>query len=260
MTHLSFSSAVVAIASPLLVLSFYPAPAGENTAVPAPSSLQQAAAAPAAQGAPNTLTPDEIQAGWKLLFDGKTTAGWRGYKMTTMPPEWMAMDGTLMKSRRTEDIVTVQIFSDFELSFEWRVAPAGNAGVFYRGTEEYNRVYWSTPEYQLADDALTPDSRNPLTSAGSVYGFYPSTKGVAKAANEWNVGKIVARGKHVEHWLNGVKLAEFEFWSPDFEAKYQASKFRPYPNFGRAASGFIAIQGDHNGELSLRNIKIRELK
>jgi hypothetical protein len=170
------------------------------------------------------------------------------------------MDGTLMKAKTTEDIVTVQKFSDFELSLEWKVASAGNAGIFYRATEEYSRVYWSAPEYQLAEDSLTPDSRNPLTSAGAVYGFYPSTKGVARPANEWNVARIVEKGSHVEHWLNGVKLAEYEMWSPDFTAKYEASKFKPYPDFGRAASGFIAIQGDHNGELSLRNIKIREIK
>ncbi len=249
------SLVAIALAGPLLALATNRAqsqePSGWRVRVPS----QQVA-----QPAPNTLTPEEVKEGWKLLFDGKTTTGWRGYKLTTMPPEWMAMDGTLMKSLRTTDIVTVDKYADFELSFEWKVASAGNAGVFYRATEEYNRVYWSTLEYQLADDALTPDSRNPLTSAGSIYGFYPSTKGIAKAANEWNVARIVAKGAHVEHWLNGVKLAEAELWSPEFDAKYQASKFKPYPNFARATSGFIAIQGDHNGQLSLRNIKIRELK
>jgi hypothetical protein len=209
---------------------------------------------------PNTLTAEEKGAGWKLLFDGKTTSGWRGYRMKTMPPAWKVVDGVLTKNGPTEDIVTTQTFSDFELVFDWKLGPAGNSGVFYRGTEQYGRVYWSTPEFQLADDSLTPDSRNRLTAAGAVYGFYPAAKGIAKVANNWNSSRIVAKGTHVEHWMNGVKLAEYEFWSPDFTAKFKASKFRDSTQFGRSMSGFIAVQGDHNGVLSLRNIKIRPLK
>ena len=209
---------------------------------------------------PNALTPAEKAAGWKLLFDGITTNGWRGYHMTTMPPAWKVVDGVLTKSGSTEDIVTTQSFTDFELAFDWMLGPGGNSGVFYRGTEEYVRVYWSTPEYQLADDSLTPDSRNPLTAAGAVYGFYPAPRGVAKTANNWNSARIVVKGSHVEHWMNGVMLASYEFWSPDFEAKYKANKFKAWPNFARSKSGFVAIQGDHNGQLWLRNIKIRELK
>jgi hypothetical protein len=214
-----------------------------------------------AQSVPhNTLSASEQSQGWKLLFDGKSTAGWRGYQMKEMPPQWMAMDGTLMKSRRSEDIVTVAPYGDFELTLEWKMGPGGNSGIFYRGTEEYNRVYWSAPEYQLADDSLAPDGKRAITSAGAAHSLYPAVKGIVKPANEWNTTRIVARGPHVEHWLNGVKFFEYEFWSPDFEAKYKASKFNVWPNFGRATSGLIAIQGDHNGELALRNIKIRELK
>ena len=213
-----------------------------------------------AASVPNTLTAAERAAGWKLLFDGKTTNGWRGYHMKTMPPAWKVVDGVLTKSGPTEDIITTQTFSDFELAFDWKLGPAGNSGVFYRGTEQYGRVYWSTPEYQLADDSLTSDSRNRLTAAGAVYGFYPAARGIAKFANNWNSARIVAKGAHVEHWMNGVKLAEYEFWSPEFTAKYKASKFRDSTGFGRAPSGFVAVQGDHNGVLSLRNIKIRTLK
>jgi hypothetical protein len=93
-----------------------------------------------------------------------------------------------------------------------------------------------------------------------VYGFYPSKRGVDKPSGEWNSTRIVVKGAHVEHWLNGVQIASYEQWSPDFTAKYATSKFKPYPNFARAKSGFIAIQGDHPGTLALRNIKIRELK
>jgi len=217
------------------------------------------AAGQAATGA-NTLTAAEQRAGWKLLFDGTTTTGWRGYKMTTMPALWTVENGTLGKSRGTQDIVTTQTFTNFELTLEWKIGPGGNSGIFYRGTEEYDHVYWSAPEYQLADDSLTPDSKDLNTSVASIYGFYPSKRGINHRANEWNTTRIVVNGAHVEHWLNGTLIASCEEWSPEFTAKYEKSKFKPYPNFARAKSGFIAIQGDHPGTLALRNIKIRELK
>jgi hypothetical protein len=121
-------------------------------------------------------------------------------------------------------------------------------------------VYWSSPEYQLADDSLTPDSRNPPERAGSAYDFYTPPLGVVHNANVWNSTRIVVNGSHVEHWANGVKLVEYDYWSPEFTDKYQKSKFKSYPDFARAKTGFIAIQGDHPGTLLLRNVKIRELK
>lgn len=221
-----------------------------------------------ANAAPNTLTSGEKKAGWKLLFDGTTMNEWRGYKMTTMPPEWAIVDGTLTKTKTTEDIVTREQFGDFEFMIDWKVALRGNSGIFYRATENESRVYWSAPEYQLAEDSLTPDSRNIMTSAGAVYGFYPSIRGVAKRANEWNTTRIVAKGAHVEHWLNGKLIAQYEMWSPEWNLKLygvpndstkKPLKFAPYKDFAKAKSGYIAIQGDHNGALSLRNIKIRVL-
>lgn len=217
----------------------------------------------------NTLSAAEKKAGWKLLFDGTSMNAWRGYQMKEMPAEWAIVDGTLSKTKTTEDIVTRDKFGDFELLIDWKVAPRGNSGIFYRATEDEKRVYWSAPEYQLAEDSLTPDSRNIMTSAGAVYGFYPSIRGIAKRANEWNTTKIVAKGSHVEHWLNGTLIAQYEMWSPEWNIKLRGDptdstkkplKFAPYPNWGMAKSGYIAIQGDHNGALNLRNIKIRELK
>jgi hypothetical protein len=198
--------------------------------------------------------------GWRSLFDGKSTSQWRGYRSESVPTGWYVQDGLLMKDKGTEDIITRETFGDFELSLDWRIAKGGNAGVFYRGTEEYDHVYWSAPEYQLLDDANAADGRSRLTSAGADYGLYPSPAGVLKPAGEWNTTRIVAKGAHVEHWLNGTRLLEYELWSPDWEAKVKASKFKDWPNYGRAKRGVIAIQGDHNGQLALRNIKIRELR
>jgi hypothetical protein len=196
---------------------------------------------------------------WKVLFDGKNMDSWRGYKMQTMPPEWKIVDGTLTKSKSTEDILTKDEYADFEFEVDWKLDKGGNSGIFYRGSEEFDHVYWSAPEYQLLDDANAPDGKNPLTSAGSAYGLYAPPRGVVKPAGEWNRTRIVVKGPHVEHWLNGKKVVEYELWSPDWEAKVKASKFNAWPKYGRAKMGHIAIQGDHNGALTLRNMRVRTL-
>ena len=142
---------------------------------------------------------------------------------------------------------------------EWKLAKGGNSGLFYRGSEEFDRVYWSAVEYQLLDDANAADGKNRLTSAAAAYGLYAPPIGVVKPFGEWNSTRVVVKGAHVEHWLNGQKVVEYELWSPDWEAKVQASKFKTWTKYGRAKTGHIAIQGDHNGELSLRNMRIRTL-
>jgi len=196
---------------------------------------------------------------WRPLFDGSSLSAWRGYKSQTMPDGWAIVGDTLVKSRGTSDIITRDQFGDFELTFDWKLSKGGNAGVFYRGTEEYDAIYWSAPEYQLLDDANHPDGHDRLTSAGAAYGLYPSPAGIVKPAGEWNSSRLVVNGAHVEHWLNGQKLLAYELWSPDWEAKVKASKFAAYPNYGRARRGYIGIQGDHDGTLMLRNIRIREI-
>ena len=197
---------------------------------------------------------------WHSLFDGKTLpTEWRGYKMTAMPVEWSVANGTLTKSKTTVDIITRDEFGDFEFEVDWKLEKGGNSGVLYRGSEEFDHIYWSAPEYQLLDDANAPDGKNPLTSAGADYGLYPAPRGVVKAAGEWNSTRIIAKGNHVEHWLNGQKIVEYDFYSQDWEAKLQASKFKTWTKYGRAPKGHIAIQGDHNGALTLRNIRIKPL-
>ena len=179
--------------------------------------------------------------------------------MTTLPPGWTVTDGVLSKTKTTEDIITKEEFSDFEFEMDWKLAKGGNSGLFYRGSEEFERVYWSAIEYQLLDDANAADGKNRLTSAAAAYGLYAAPVGIVKPFGEWNSTRIVVKGPHVEHWLNGVKVVDMELWSPDWEAKVAASKFKTWTKYGRAKTGHIAIQGDHNGELTLRNMRIRTL-
>jgi hypothetical protein len=196
---------------------------------------------------------------WRSLLDGASLKDWRGYKADKIPDGWRIENGTLAKDKPVADLVTKDQFGDFELELEWKIGDAGNAGIFYRGTEEYERIYWSAPEYQLLDDIKGADNKSRLTSAGAAYAILPSPPGHLKPVGEWNRTRIVAKGSHVEHWLNGVKLLEYELGSPDWEAKVKASKFNVWPNYGRAKRGHIALQGDHEGSLAFRNIRIREI-
>jgi 3-keto-disaccharide hydrolase len=200
------------------------------------------------------------QPNWRALFDGKSLDAWRGYKTDKVPSGWRVAGGELVKDAPVADIVSKEEFGDFELEIEWKIGEAGNSGIFYRGTEEYDHIYWSGPEYQLLDDIKGADNKSRLTCAGAAYALYPSPSGHLKPVGEWNQTRIVAKGAHVEHWLNGVKLLEYELWSPDWETKVKESKFAKYPNFGRAKRGHIALQGDHSGTLAFRNIRVREIR
>ena len=199
------------------------------------------------------------QAGeWRPLLSG-STAGWRGYNMKGMPDGWSIADGVMSKTKPVEDIVSTEQFGDFELELEWRIGEGGNSGIFYRGSEDEKKIYWTAPEYQLLDDVAASDNKTRLTCAGAAYGLYPSPAGHLKPVGEWNQTRIVAKGAHVEHWLNGFKLLEYELQSADWEAKVKASKFVEWPRYGRQKRGHLALQGDHEGALAFRNIRVREL-
>jgi hypothetical protein len=188
-----------------------------------------------------------------------STAEWRGFKMDTLPSGWQVVDGALTRVASGGDIVTRKKYRDFELTLAWRVAPGGNSGIFYRASEDDDAIYWTAPEMQVLDDAGHKDGQSRLTAAGSDYGIYPAPAGVVKPAGEWNRVRILVRGNHVEHWLNGVKVVEYELGSPDWLAKVQASKFAPHPHYGRNAEGYIGLQ-DHGDWVAYRNIHIRELQ
>ena len=223
----------------------FTAAASGNSAAATPATAPEASSAPAAA--------------WRALFDGKLHDGFRGWHSQGMPDGWHIVDGALTKEGNVDDLVTNAEFGNFELELEWKIGEAGNSGVFYRATREYDQIYWSGPEYQLLDDVNAHDGRNRLTAAGSAYGIYPCPEGVVKPYGEWNTTRLLVNGDHVEHWLNGRKVVEYDLGSADWKARVAASKFSKYPNYGLAKRGLIGIQGDHPGALALRRIRIREL-
>jgi hypothetical protein len=197
-------------------------------------------------------------AGWRTLFDGRSLDAWRGYRSDRVPDGWQVVDGALTRVSPAGDLITRDRFRDFELALEWKVAEGGNSGIMYRVTEEAAQAYETGPEMQVLDDAGHQDGGARLTAAGAAYGLYAAPAGVVKPAGEWNAVRIVMHGRHVEHWLNGVKVVEYELESPDWEAKVRASKFTEWPGYGRAPRGHIALQ-DHGDPVAFRNIRIREL-
>ncbi len=219
------------------------------------SFVAGANAAPAAPvEKPNQLTKEEKKAGWKLLFDGKTLKGWRGYKKPDAPDGWKVVDGAITRVDKAGDLITAAEYQDFELSLDWNIVEKGNSGVMYHVTESQPNSYQTGPEMQVADPA-NGDGSNPLTAAGSCYALYPAKKDVTKPAGSWNRAKIVISNNHVEHWMNGEKIAEYTLGSDDWNAKVGGSKFSTMPDFGKAPKGFIAIQ-DHGDKVAYKNIKI----
>ena len=206
-----------------------------------------------------TLTPAETKEGWKLLFDGKSLSGWQGYKGRPTSG-WKAADGVLIRDGAGSDLVTTEQFGDFELRLEWKLAAeGGNSGIFFHVTDEGEEAWHSGPEFQVLDNAGHKDGANPLTSAGSNYAVHAPARDVTKPVGEWNSVRLIVRGPHVEHWMNDVKLLEYELWSPDWAARVKASKFNEIPLYGKAKSGRIGLQ-DHGDVVSYRNIRIRPLQ
>ncbi len=207
----------------------------------------------------NVLSPSEKADGWRLLFDGKTTTGWRNFGKSTISNSWRVIDGSLVRADSAAgDIITVDKFRNFDLALDWKVAEKGNSGIFYRVTEEADTIWKAAPEMQVLDDARHENGTDPLTSAGANYALYPAPRGVVHPAGEWNHARILANGNHVEHWLNGVKLFEYELGSADWKARVAKAKFHEYPIFGTAPEGHIGLQ-DHGDHVEFRNIRIRML-
>jgi len=218
-----------------------------------------AQAAPAAVK-PNTLTSAEKKAGWKLLFDGKTTKGWRGFKKPEAPTGWTVQDGILARTDKGGDLMTDEEFSDFEFQTDWKLEEAGNSGIIYRASETESAPYMTGPEYQLLDDEKHPDGKagkDGNRKSGSLYDVYAASKNVVKLG-DWNSTRIVVSGNHVEHWLNGEKVVEAEIGSPEWTSRVGASKWAKVATYATTKAGHIDLQ-DHGAKVEFRNIKILDL-
>lgn len=205
--------------------------------------------------------PPGVKAGpWTDLLGDGASKHWRGYRLDTLPQAWShdPATGVLTRTRFGGDIVTRQQFTDFEFVIEWKVGPGGNNGIFYHATEATEVIYENAPEMQILDNARHQDGKNVLTSAGANYALDAPVRDVSKPAGEWNQSRVVVIGSHVEHWMNGVKLLEYELWTPEWTAKVAKTKFAQWPTYGLARRGHIGLQ-EHGDVVSFRNIRVREL-
>jgi hypothetical protein len=240
------------------------------------SALQTATAAEAAR--PNQLTDAERAAGWRLLFDGRTLTGWRGLGRDTVPTaHWVIENGAIKKlptgivANRAGglppvtggDLMTVDTFADFELTWEWKVAPGANSGVKYNVSESLSTSLSGHAalgfEYQILDDDRHEDARLATHRAGALYDlFAPSAAKQLRPVGEWNRSTIVFRGNHGEHWLNGAKVVEFDLGTARMDSALAASKYRAIAGFASRRRGHIVLQ-DHGDEVYFRSIKVRSL-
>jgi hypothetical protein len=234
---------------------------------------------------PNTLTPAERTAGWKLLFDGKTLNGWRGIGYDTVPTaHWVVADGTIKKIASGNvprvadgrplvggDLMTVDSFADFELSFEWKITPGANSGVKYNVSEAMSIAQGGAGtqggpihsalgfEYQILDDDRHEDGKLPTHRAAGLYDLVaPNSKKHLRPVGQWNRSRIVFRGNHGEHWLNGQKVVDFDLGTARMDSLLAASKYKTIPGFGQKRTGHIVLQ-DHGDEVYFRSIKVRPL-
>jgi hypothetical protein len=221
-------------------------------------SLAMAAPDDAAAGRENYVTQQETAAGWALLFDGKTLKGWHSFKKTEAPKHgWVIEEGWLkcVANAHGGDLVSDREFDDFELSWEWRIPPKANNGVKYLISE--SRAQPIGHEYQMIDDATVKD---PKYATASFYDVLPpSTQNALKPPGEINHSRVLVRGNHVEHWLNGAKVLEYELGSETIKAAVAKSKFKKVEGFGTKMKGHILLT-EHHDEAFFRNIKIRVLK
>jgi hypothetical protein len=205
----------------------------------------------------NSLTPAEQADGWKLLFDGKSTAGWRGFKTPAPDAGWKVAGGALTPdAKSSKDLVTKGSYENFDLSFDWKISPKGNSGVMFHVIPVGEETYESGPEYQVLDNAR---GEPPLERAAGLYALYAPLKDMTNPVGQFNHGRIVVDHGKVQHWLNGTKVVEYDINSADFKARVAASKFKQWPQFATGKTGAIVLQC-HGDDVAFKNLKIKALK
>jgi hypothetical protein len=212
----------------------------------------------------NALTEAEKSEGYTSLFDGKTTNGWRTYK-NKAADSWSVVDGTLYckgdstnKSDMRSDMITTDQYENFDFSVDWKISPKGNSGIIYLATEEFDASYKSGPEYQIIDDKNFPQKLEDWQMTGANYAMNPAPEAAPNAVGEWNTSRIVKNKNHVEHWLNGKKIVEYELGSEDWKKKKAEGKWKDTPGYGMSMKGHFALQ-DHGSEAWFKNIKLKQL-
>ncbi len=223
-------------------------------------------AATAVPDSVNALTDAEQEAGWQLLFEGTTLDEWRGFRRDSVPAGWTVENGAMHFTGEVsrEDgepprtLVTTDAYSDFDLRVEWKISPDGNSGIMYRVSEEEDLPYETGPEYQILDNASLGDDGATINETGALYDLYAPTDDVTRPVGEYNETRIVVRGSHVEHWLNGTKLLEAEIGSDTWTDRIEGTKFANWSRFAQPDSGHVALQ-DHGYPVWFRDVKIRPL-
>ncbi len=198
---------------------------------------------------------------WIYLFDGKNVKGLRGYKMENFPSDsWLIKNGTLktIPGMHGVDLISEDIFENFELELEWKLQSGGNSGIFYFASEKGDYIWQSAPEMQVLDNLGHQDRLRKVTSAGALYDLIAPDKDMVNPIGDFNKVKIVSKNRKIEHWLNGEKIVEYIAGSDDVQELIEKSKFSTMPLFFKSYSGHIGLQGDH-GEVWYRNIRVRKL-